>query len=64
MLDSEITRSTSVRVLTACPHEDLTHLMDIIADLRRENDNRQRISSTWSYCMGCPTLMRNDASLL
>ncbi len=41
MLDSVITRSTSVGVLTACPHEDLAPLMDIIADLRRENDKRQ-----------------------
>ncbi len=33
MLDSVITRSTSVGVLTACPHEDLAPLMDIIADI-------------------------------
>ncbi len=32
------TRSTSVGVLTACPHEDLAPLMDIIADRRRENE--------------------------
>ncbi len=42
MLDSVMTRSTSVGVLTACPHEDLAPLMDIIADLSRENDKRQR----------------------
>ena len=29
-------------VLTACPHEDLAPLMAMIADLKRENDSRQR----------------------
>ena len=38
MLVSEFTRSTSVEVLTACPHEELAPLMDMIADRRRENE--------------------------
>ncbi len=30
MLDSEFTRSTAVGIITACPHEDLAPLMDMI----------------------------------
>ena len=43
-------------VLTACPHEDLVPLMDILLILggRMTIDS---VASTWSYCIGCPTLM-------
>ena len=42
MFDSVFTRSITVGVLIACPHDDRDPLIDWMADCRREKANRHR----------------------
>ena len=42
MFDSMLTRSTTVGVLMAWPHDDRAPLIDWMAERRREKDKRHR----------------------